>query len=331
MFCPKCGCKDVVDVFCKECLREEKPLVESFKPFEVKVCTASKRIFFKGTWQETRNPDKKIGEFLAEHVVPTQFVEIEKIEVEPIHIEFKDGLKQEGDAHVIVTGRASKKANVYQEEYDFPYVIENTLSPKFRKHDQYFEGTLQVRNEHEYAIRFLKEYIGQHGASIAKMTQHKNGTDYYLSSKQVIERAAYELQARFGGTIKTSAQLFGRDKQRSKDVYRVTFLIELPFFIEGDVVAIEKDVLLCLEMGKRIKFYSLKRGRVIYYEYKDHRWEQLPIHETTISSIEPDMMVLDPETFQPAKVWNMKKEAHEIDDRVDVVNNGRKLYLVEQI
>lgn len=331
MFCPKCGSKDVVDVFCKKCLREEKPLVESFKPFEVKVCTASKRIFYHGTWQESKDPDVRIGEMLAEHVIPTRYVEIKQITVEPITIAFKDGLKQEGEALVTVTGRASEKAEFYDEEYLFPYIIHNTLSPKFGKHAQYLEGVLQVRNEDEETLRFLFNYLQQHGTSIAKRTEQKNGTDYFLSSKTIVERAAYALQEKFGGLVKTSAQLFGRDKQRSRNLYRVNALIEMPPFKEGAVIKTEKDVLLLLERQKRLKFYSLVRGRLIYHEYKQLDWKQLPIVETTVAANTDELTVLHPETFQEEKVWNQKVNPHDVSEHVTVVIDEKKLYLVERV
>lgn len=328
MFCPKCGKKEVVDVFCADCLKEERPLVKAFKEFKAELCSRCGKAKYKGTWHDNR---KNLQEHFASLVVPAPYAEIESITVTLPEIPLKDGLKIQERCTLHVRGRASPESSFYVEEYSVPCEVQNTNCRRCAKAGtQYFEGTLQVRNEHAEAKDFLKGFIAEQRASVAKMTRQKNGTDYYLSSKAVIERAALELQKRFGGVVKTSVHLFGRDKQRSKDVYRLTALIQLPDFSVGDVVKNNKDVLLVLEMGKRIKFYSLNRGRLIYHEYKAFPWERLAIHETRVDATEPMLSIIHPETFQSTPVKNGKLGEHTAGEKVSVVLDGKRLFIVER-
>ena len=332
MFCPKCGSKDVVDVFCANCLREEKPLVTGFKEFLVEVCISCGCVHHRYRWHATDDPHARLAELFQEHLVFPNYADIKKVEVAPLEFDMKSGLLVNGEAKVTGTGRASKKAKDYEEEYAFPFKIQNTVCKKCsRLGTQYFEGTLQVRNETRESVKFLKEYLKHTSATIAKEEREKNGTDYYLTVKAEVERTARALQERFGGAIRSSARLFSRNKMTSKDIYRVTWFVELPPFAAGDVVQVDEAVLMVLELGKRIRFFNPARGKTEFHEYtEDGRWEKVPIFETTVSSTKPTLMVLHPETFDEVEVCNAHQGEHRVDERVNVFLDGKKAYIVEK-
>lgn len=330
MFCPKCGNPEVVDIFCAKCLREQKPLVVGFKDVAVQVCSNCGRVQHHARWQENDDPATFVAAVIKEHVVLAPYAEADSITVAPFLLPLKSGLKVTGDAEIVVHGRASEKAKPYEESYSFPYEIQNTLCSRCSKlGTQYFEGTLQVRNETPDAKKFLREYLKGTSASVAKEERSGSGVDYYLTNKRVVEMAARTLQERFGGLIKSSAQLFSHNKMSSKDIYRVTWFIELPPFAEGDAVSDGEECLFVVERGKRIKFFGPKRGRYIFHEYKDAAWERLPVHETTISSVRPHLMVLHPETFQPIRPSNIAPHPHAAGENVKVVLDGNKVYLYD--
>ena len=331
MFCPKCGRKDVVDVFCANCLREEKPLIAGFKEFLVEVCISCGCVHHRYRWHATPDPHARLAELLKEHLVFPAYADIKEVTVAPLAFDMKSGLLVSGEAKVIVTGRASKKARYYEEEYAFPFKIQNTVCKRCsRLGTQYFEGTLQVRNETKESAKFLKEYLQHTSATIAKEDHEKSGTDYYLTVKAEVERAARALQERFGGAIRSSARLFSRNKMTSKDIYRVTWFIELPPFAAGDIVQVGKASLLVLELGKRIRFFNPARGKTEFHEYtEDERWERLPVFETTISSIEP-LSVLHPETFDEIRVGNAHPGEHHVNERVNVFLDEKRAYIIEK-
>lgn len=330
MFCPKCGNPKVVDVFCASCLRELHPLIKGFKESSVKVCTTCKKVFTHGHWHSCDDPVEKIREILASNLVFAKEVDIKRVVIEPPVFEMKSGLKVSGEATVHVTGRASKRSVIYEEEYLFPYEIQNTFCTRCGKiGSQYYEGTLQVRNETPESRKFLKEYLKTTSATVAKFEAKGTGTDYCITSKRVIELAARELQQRFGGTIKSSAQLFSRNHLTSKDIWRPTWFVELAPFKVGDAVKNDNSCLFVVELAKKIKFYNPARSKYEFHEYKDFTWERLSVVETTVSFDYPDVKVIHPETFQQVRVWNNAPHEHKIGDRVKVCVDGQKVYLYD--
>jgi len=330
MFCPKCGSEKVVDVFCARCLKEERPLVKAFKEFKAEACARSGAVKWHGRWHDEEDTTARLEELFAQQVVPAPYAEITDVRVVIDEVPLKEGLKTKGEARVLVTGRASAKAKPYVEEYDVPYEVLVTVSPKYAKlGTQYFEGTLQVRNETDDSRKFLQEQLARHGIGVAKTNKQRNGMDYYLTSKTAVERVALALQARFGGLVKTSAQLFSRNKQTSKEIYRVNALIELPPFGKGDVVRAGKQLLFIVEPGKRIKFWDPRKGKYQFHEYKDVRWEKLPVFETTVATTHPVLAVIHPETFQSIRVWNAAPQEREPGEKVRVTIDGAKPFIVE--
>lgn len=333
MFCPKCGSKDVVDIFCAACLREQQPLVKGFKEFLVEACISCQAVHHRFRWDNTDDVGATLAEYLKEHLVFADYAIIEEVEVEPLHVELKSGFLTVDQAHVAVHGKSSKKAKTYVEEYDFPYKVMATVCRKCaKKGTQYFEGTLQVRNDTPESIAFLKEWLRQEEVHIGKEEKEKHGHDYYLGTKHAIEKAARALQERFGGRIQSSARLFSKSKMTSKEIYRATWFIELPFFKVGDAVRHDESPLFVMDLGKRIRFFNPARGKTEYHEYKEGKWERLPLFETRVSTVTPDLRVLHPETFEEVKVFNAKLRAREymIDEKVEVCVDEKRVYIFEK-
>jgi len=330
-FCPKCGSEEVVDVFCADCLREERPLVTRFKPFVADLCTRSGAVKFHGTWHPSDDSRATLERLFTKQVVASPDARIESIRVGLPALTLKDGLLLKGEALVTVTGSASEKAPPYTEEYAVPFAIQNRLSPKVAKHGTtYFEGTLQVRNETPERRVFLKERLAQYGGGIAKVVKEKRGTDYFVTSKSAIEKTARALQARYGGILKGSVHLFGRDKQRSRDVYRSTWFVELPPFEAGDAVERDGTLLFVEALGKRIACFNPVRGKREHHEQKAGPWRRLPTFETTVASEQP-LTIIHPETFQAVTVENklvVEKGPVLRNETVRVVLFGGKVYVL---
>ncbi len=330
MFCPKCGSKKVVDVFCADCLKEEKPLITSFKEFKASVCTKSGAIKFHGKWHPTENHTSRLAELFTQQVVTANNADITEVRIALPDIPLKDGLKVTGEADVTVTGRASKSAKFYDEHYVVPFEVQNTISPRHAKEGtQYFEGVLQLRNEDKDRKKFMLDTLHRFGASVSKEVKQKQGTDYFVTRKNALEKTARTLVDRYGGLVKSSAHLFGRDKQRSKDVYRETWFVELSPYNKGDCVKKGKDVLFVTDVGKKIRLFNPMRGKNEMHEYKA-TWRQLPVLETSVAAVMPELTVLHPETFQAVPVANAKTKSHTPGETIKVVVDGKRVFLFER-
>ena len=95
------------------------------------------------------------------------------------------------------------------------------------KPSQYFEAILQLRNPNDELLNFVKNQIKKRGAWIAKTVKQKNGVDFYISDQRFTRAMGNKMKKAFKGEMKTSRKIFTRNKQTSKDVYRVTVLFRM--------------------------------------------------------------------------------------------------------
>ena len=105
--------------------------------------------------------------------------------------------------------------------------------------DNYYEGTLQLRNPTKEVIQFAKNFIERNDKIfIAKESKVKGGVDLILSSQKIMQKIGKRLQKSFGGELKISRRLFSMNRLTSKAVYRVTVLFRLHKFKIGDIVKV---------------------------------------------------------------------------------------------
>ncbi len=189
--------------------------------------------------------------------------------------------------------------------------IEKTVCPKCSKQgSKYFEGILQARNIDKEIKEFIEsQVIKQHnkGVFITKKVNQKNGIDYYLSSKKFLASISKKLIASFGGIIKSNAKLFSRNKQTSKDIFRVNVLYQAPEFKKHDIIKINNHLLKITNISKKISGIDLKTGKKASFIYKKSNPIKLEKHKTIVSKIKPHIEVLDPITYQSTKVENKAK------------------------
>lgn len=103
----------------------------------------------------------------------------------------------------------------------------DSLCMKEEKNSQYFEAILQLRNPNDELIRFVNNKIKKRGATIAKTVLQKNGVDFYVSDQRFTRSLGNKMKKAFKGEMKTSRKIFTRNKQTSKDVYRVTVCFKM--------------------------------------------------------------------------------------------------------
>ena len=99
--------------------------------------------------------------------------------------------------------------------------------PKIVRHSQYFEAILQLRNPNDELINFVRNQVKKRGATIAKVKTLKNGVDMYISDQRFTRAMGNKMKKAFKGELKMSRKIFTRNKQTSKDVYRVTVLFRM--------------------------------------------------------------------------------------------------------
>ncbi|MCD4666308.1 60S ribosomal export protein NMD3 [archaeon] len=99
---------------------------------------------------------------------------------------------------------------------------------KIYSNDQYFEAIFQVRPHNKEVEDYIKKQIKKRdNVFISKEIDKKFGIDYYITSQKFARALGLKLKRVFKGTLTTSRSLHTRDKQTSKNVYRVTVCFRL--------------------------------------------------------------------------------------------------------
>ena len=78
-----------------------------------------------------------------------------------------------------------------------------------------------------------------------------------------------KLKGKFSGEFKKSAKLFTRNRQTSKEVYRLTILFRLSKFSKGDIIGYKGDKLIIVNLGKKVFAKSITTGKKYNINYKD--------------------------------------------------------------
>ena len=88
----------------------------------------------------------------------------------------------------------------------------------------------------------LKDAKKKESVFITKKVEEKNGFDYYLTSQRYLQKLGKKLKTKFDGEIKVTTRLFSRDRQRSKDLHRVTVFFKTKELIEKRIVSDTEDL-----------------------------------------------------------------------------------------
>ncbi len=147
------------------------------------------------------------------------------------------------------------------------------MDRKSLKGTKYFEGILQLRNPTKEVIQFVKNDVAkqpeERGIFINKEEKIDTGLDLYITSKNYIRSIGKKLQSRFGGQLIESAKLFTKDRQTSKNVYRVNVLFRLPKFKKEDIIKYKGMDLKIKAIGKKVFCTDIKTGRKYTIKFKE--------------------------------------------------------------
>lgn len=302
-FCVKCGKKIESGVFCSEHDDKSEALDMDLN---LKICPSGKYYFYQ-KWKKYGSP-----EAFLKAVYNKKF----RKKVEPKYLK-----------------ETSKK--VYYE------IDGQTIELKIEKsdaiammHSQYFEGVIQFRypksleSRIKEVLNLQKEYWMTKEVFVTKESKQTEGMDWWVTSKKAMSMFADKLNRRFGAKISKNAQLFSRNKQTSKNIYRLNVLVQFPDFEEGAVIKVNNKLAKILQLRRLIKAVDIKTGKTFGFKLSDDH-EVLQTKKTRVSNVHPEITVLDPESFQEISIDNPKivKELN-TNEKVKVLVYENKTYLI---
>ncbi len=314
--CPKCGktSQEFLENICVKCYSSENSLIEAFKEMKIESCSECHRFKHNGKYLKT-----DIIKIIKDKIIFSKNAKIEKFNAK-LH---------EKEIHITVKGKFESKKKT--EKYVIPYINQSlTCKSCGKKGTQYFEGILQIRSNnvdnrikaHKFIINKLNK---QTKVFCNKMVSLKNGFDYFLTDKNYVQELARKTFEEFGIELKINAQLFSRNKQTSKDLYRVNALVKLPDFTKNDIIQVEDMILQVVSIkGKKIIGIDLKSQKKVKFEITKYELINYDTFNTEIIQDKPTTKILHPKTFQPIEISTNKK----IGQKVEIVLINDKVYIL---
>ncbi len=193
----------------------------------------------------------------------------------------------------------------------------------------YFESILQLRNPKKDIQDFIEDYIkSSDKVFLSKRKKVKNGLDYYLSSNSFAVRLGRILKEKFGGELKVSEKLFSKDRQTSKELYRVNVLFRPYPMRLGDAISIDGKMMLVTSMGKKVYCLDLDTGKKEPVDLKEINPVVVEPENVTVSKVYPVIEVISPEHYESIPLVGAPKDL-KIGEKVKVIAAGHKAYFLK--
>jgi NMD protein affecting ribosome stability and mRNA decay len=313
-FCPKCGKTILKGSFCNDC----NPETIDFKQISIKLSPSGKA-FIQGKWTKFNNL-RTLSEGIIKKFVK-QKVSLEKGLETYDGLLDKNGLKNEVYLEVVYNDKL----------FRIPVNVEVTLSPDVSKvGSTYFEGVFQLRNARDDVKEYIVNYCKKNNVFVNKLVDKGKEVDYYFVKKNQMQPLALKLMRNFGAAIESNARLFSRNRQTSRDIYRLNVLATIPAFATGDVVEYKGFPVLIKETGKIITGINLALGKKVTFRNEEaNSVIVLPKLKSKITITHPRVEILDPETYESLAAENPLSISTKQDQNVVIVKNKGKAYLIK--
>lgn len=272
-FCPKCGKQtdEFFDSVCEECFRQGITLLAfESQELSVSICPHCGG-FFKG---KERTSIEVVVEDAVRKAIKKKFGSETPVELAGLHVELAENKRS---ARVSLAVEAEINGVTIAESGEQAFTLKRAICERCsRIAGGYYAAIVQVRadwrvpTDEELSIAENIAYASLVEADFVSREQLlKEGLDIYVSSAEYGQRISRAIVKSLGGSFSESKKLYGRKDGR--EIYRVTFLVRLPGFQQGDVVAIG-DKRLTVENvveGAGIEGTDMKTGDMVFVNKKE--------------------------------------------------------------
>jgi len=345
MFCPKCGEADqeIISSICKSCFLKELILAQIPDGIEITVCAHCESQLVSGKWYELELSDEEIIlNTINKHITLNKYAENVEINVET--------LSARGSIiKCIVHLKADVLGETILQDYKINVKIIRTVCPECSKFASgYYEAVIQFRADNrvpDEEVASVDALIAENIDKISRKNRRayiseravlKEGIDYYVGSYKVAKRLASNLKDHFGGVIKESPRLMGRDKSTGKDLHRIWISIRIPYFRINDFIKYENSLGPVLGVdGKKVLFKDLNSLSNISVQWKDYGEIETvalkeDIKETTVTAKTPNsIQVLHPDSYEPVDIEINEETADiQIGSEVSVIVIGNDIHIL---
>ncbi|NHJ12117.1 MAG: hypothetical protein EAX95_00490 [Candidatus Thorarchaeota archaeon] len=288
--CYQCGEKAVLDGLCIKCYENRHPLVRVRTPLPLIACRRCGAIKTSSGWQKIKQSSSDSDELTDRQIEILLGQEVDTLGLE-VEASFVEERTLDRVSHIIlhVSGKSHQSLSVHDESYPIEIRFEySTCDSCAMMSGGYHEAILQIRADGRFLTEFeenfihnvvteltIAEYGNDAKAFVTEMKRDKYGLDFKVGSEHLCRRIADQLESDFLAQRKENYKLIGQDRGGKKK-YRVTILIRLQRFSQGDFVLVEGVPCQVMSMGKGgLGCHNLVDGSSFTINQKSSKWRTL--------------------------------------------------------
>ncbi|MDH4122553.1 MAG: NMD3-related protein [Thermoplasmata archaeon] len=313
MFCVECGKEGMTyGGLCGECYLSRKRPVTLPPVLDVQICGACFAVHIGKSWIDSLSIDEAVRLSLDASLKKEKNVSDVKLETKLVERDPRNYL-----ADVRISFRIEDLEGAIDKRIEIR-LKKDTCTRCGKKSGHYYEAIIQLRGHEkdkkriERARKEILSRIDAIGSSnreifISKEERKHGGYDFFLSSSQTAKSVSREMMKAFGATMKSSPAVGGR--KDGHDLVRMTYLVRLPDYDEGDVVTFGGRAYLVRSIeAKSVNLFDLSiwqetkvpKSRIRASEVL-HREES--VHSTSVI-VEADdtIQIIDPSSMKPVEV-----------------------------
>jgi nonsense-mediated mRNA decay protein 3 len=343
MFCVECGKETSIfkDGVCKDCYVKTHSFTEGPKLVDLPVCTNCDSYKYKNTWTND------IFDDTIRRIIKQFFQISNELKKVDITTECKEK-KDEKICRVIISGFIDDLE--ISEEHNLVVRMKKTVCDVCSKRfGGYHEAIVQIRTDKkqltkdeiinirtnvENLVESLKSK-GNRGLFITDIGMEHSGLDFYLSEKGAAFTVAKHIQEQYGGQIKQSSKNIGM--KDSKQIYRMTYLVRLPSYKEGDFISLNNMFYYISSIyGNKIVMVELSNWKETTVDQKDLQkvnilgGKELIKEMIIVSQSSNEIQVMDPEKYN-IKVVKKPKSVNFESEKIKVVIIEENYFLLPEI
>lgn len=343
MLCVDCGNEvaRLIGGSCPSCFAAKTPLLNAPQVLDVELCAHCDARHIGNTWHD---PDEGVPlEWIREEATRTAVRAHERVRHPVIelsgeaqdakHVQYTvrmtgdvEGVEVQAEARILtrtrrsVCDRCSKMFGGYYAAIIQLRGTDRDVSPEETKRAHKLVGDEMDR----------MRAGGHREAFLTKSGAVPGGFDYYIGDIEAGRIIAKEVARKLGATVVETAKLSGR--KEGTDIYRVTFLVRINLYTEGDFAA----------YGERlVQVISITRGRGVIVDLHNHKRDRAQEEDlerlggpeilkeaVLVHQDKGNLQVLDPVTLKTVDL--PRPEGYEVDPEAAalwVVRHDDRLWL----
>lgn len=310
MFCVECGREgELIGSICRDCYSKKHGLVSVRDHVDLTLCAHCSSMLAKDGWRDVGSVKEAAELAVGEALEVSKGAKLTDMRVS---LSEKDERNLQADVQVMLT------VDGHGFERQLGTIVRlkrGSCQECSKQQGRYYEAILQVRGPDRTLPRDaeveIERMVNSRVASMRKSSREiflsrtervKGGLDFYFSTISSARNVARELQGSLCAAFKESSSLWGR--RDGKDIYRMTYLVRLPGFSKGDVVAHQGKEYLVRGMSKGVMHgIDIKSGEERSMAVKDPEGFSVSLPKDRIlkaqvlSESEKEIQLLDPETL----------------------------------